>query len=62
MYCRCGIAWIIDTTRVVCGRVCVTVRCLLHAAAAGLLLWARLAGDVDRSGQLPTSQQHGIQQ
>jgi len=36
---------------------------LLQAAAAGLLLWARLAGDIDRSVRPSGApQQHGAQQ
>jgi len=45
------------TARAAFGRVYVTIRCpsvcpiyrLMHAAAAGLLLWARRAGEIDRS-------------
>jgi len=69
----------IDTARIVRGRVYVTVRypsvcpcvCpsyrLLQQRAAGLLLWARLAGDIERllhgwrRSTLPVPQ-HGAQQ
>ena len=33
-----------------------------HAAAAGLLLWARRSGDIDRAPIPGTAQQHGVQQ
>ena len=46
---------VIDTARIVCDRVYATVRCPsvcpiyrpLYTAVAGLLLWARRAGDID---------------
>jgi len=49
------------TARAAFGRVYVTARCpsvcpiyrLMHAAAAGLLLWARRAGEIDRSRRPP---------
>ena len=50
---------IIDAARILCGRVCVTVRCpsvrsvrpvrSLQQRVAGLLLWARWAGNIDHS-------------
>jgi len=50
---------IIGTTRIVSGRVYVT-QCLSHLApqprrAAGLLVWARRAADIDRQRRAPSS-------
>ena len=58
----------IDVARILCRRVgsvrpsvCLIIR-LPHVAAAGLLLWARRAGDVDRQRRPPgAQQQHGAQ-
>ena len=62
---------VIDTARIVCDRVCVTIRCpsvgfarlsvcVSHFApeqrrAARLLLWARRAGNIDRQWRVPSS-------
>ena len=48
---------IIGTTRIVSGRVYVA-QCLSHLAprrAAGLLVWARRAADIDRQRRAPSS-------
>jgi len=53
--CRPPTAIFTDTARIVCGRVYVAERCLSvclsvpsKQCAAGLLLWARRAGDISR--------------